>query len=235
MEMEILFSKYSLILRKQSQDCFETVSKTGKSLNNWAELRTLSMKDLFSGEKNSQNEENILLTYILEEISNLKSNISSGSNTLKTSENDVFEEKKNDSYYYAQEKLLEEPEPLEEEESIPDEPTTGYILIREPKKTQNRRQYGVEALEQEAIATVTKNKKQIIKQKIVAIASKNRITAKQIKEIIVDKHRYCSKATYYRYLAELKAQRRLDTITVNDREYVCNVSLEQPNRDKYNL
>ena len=193
------------------------------------------MKDLFIQRNESKKDDNIVLFHILEELKTIKESISSGLSVEETPEMVEIDQKKEESFFYSQEKAVEEVEMPEEPENILEEEPTGYIMIKSPNKPRNRLDYGVKALEEEAIATVTKNKKQIIKQKIIALASKNRITAKQIKEIIVDKYRYCSKATFYRYLTELKKQRRLDTITINEREYVCNVTIESSRNETYGV
>ncbi len=111
--------------------------------------------------------------------------------------------------------------PLEEPILMEEEPE--YIVLKSPKQKQNTH---TASLEQEAIATVTKNKKHIIKQKIIGVISKNKVTTKQLKEIIVDKHRYCSKATYYRYVHELKAENLLESIIVNQKEYLYGIQKE---------
>lgn len=193
------------------------------------------MKDLFSSQNNPKNEDNIILNHILEELQTIKKEISSRSSSIETDESSFSEEKEAENAFFEEEKNIEEHFQEKEAQYLTENESAGYIMIKNPQKNQKRIHYGIKALEEEAIATVTKNKKQIIKQKIIALASKNRITAKHIKEIIVDKHHYCSKATYYRYLAELKAQRRLDTITINEREYLCNVSLESGRNEQYNV
>ena len=109
----------------------------------------------------------------------------------------------------------------------------NYIMLEEepeePRISIVEERY-VDPLEKEIVRSIAKNKKTIIKQKILGIAAKQRITAKHVKELIVDKYRYCSKATFYRYLSELKRQQKIETITVNNKEYVCNVSIDRKNQ-----
>ncbi len=111
--------------------------------------------------------------------------------------------------------------PIQEAIIAREEP--DYIVLESPRQ---KYRDNTAILEQEAIATVAKNKKHIIKQKIIGVASKNRVTAKQLKEIIVDKHSYCSKATFYRYMAELRAEKRLELININNKEYLYGVQKE---------
>lgn len=108
-----------------------------------------------------------------------------------------------------------------------------YIMLEDEEREPRIREEYTDPLEKEIVKSVAKNKKTIIKQKILAIAAKQRTTSKHVKEIIVDKYRYCSKATFYRYLSELKRQQKIETITVNNKEYVCNITVE--NMDRKNL
>lgn len=134
-----------------------------------------------------------------------------------------------------QQKTLEEKiEKQEEKNSIRNVTTTQYepeeeyiVLEEKEEKSPIIREEYTDPLEKEIIKSVAKNKKTIIKQKILAIASKQRTTSKNVKEIIVDKYRYCSKATFYRYLSELKRQQKIETITINNKEYVCNISIDR--------
>lgn len=119
---------------------------------------------------------------------------------------------------------------IELEETIDEIQEEPIITIEEkfqPEINEIHKKY--DHLEMEIIKSVSKNKKTIIKQKILAIASKQRTTTKQVKEVIVDKYRYCSKASFYRYMNELKRSHKIETISVNDKEYVCNISIKNDN------
>jgi len=59
-----------------------------------------------------------------------------------------------------------------------------------------------DTLQEEFQRTLKRNKKNIIKQKIQDLMFQYEIPI--IKEIIVDKNSYCSKATFYRYVDEIK-------------------------------
>ncbi len=163
------------------------------------------MKDLFlrKGIKRPDGKE---LHKLVERVERLK-------NTLLELEHEVLSE----------EIMSEEALDLPIQEAILAEPEPDYIVLESPKQKQTT---NIDILEQEAIATVTKNKKHIIKQKIIGVANKNRVTAKQLKEIIVDKHNYCSKATFYRYLNELRAEKRLELININNKEYLYGIMKE---------
>ena len=64
---------------------------------------------------------------------------------------------------------------------------------------------GPDPLVSEVMSTFKRNKKRIIKNKIIEeIRIHSHLTIPEIKEVIVDQHNYCSKATFYRYIEELK-------------------------------
>ena len=125
-------------------------------------------------------------------------------------------------------------EDVEVEMIAEEEEDLGYIMIPKPRTTASTMyKQSVRTLEEEALSTITKNRKEIIKQKIMGVASKGQMTAKRIKELIVDRHHYCSKATFYRYLQELKDQERMDTINLNGREYLSPTPQKLRNEQNY--
>jgi uncharacterized coiled-coil DUF342 family protein len=70
-------------------------------------------------------------------------------------------------------------------------------------------------LHKEFIKKVNRHSRAIIKQKIIDIAATRKLTTPEIKEIIVDQSGYCSKASFYRYLDELKQRNQLNEIEIN--------------------
>lgn len=68
-------------------------------------------------------------------------------------------------------------------------------------------------LEAEVINKFKRNKKRLIKNKILETIKANILSIPEIKEIIVDQQRYCSKASFYRYIEEL---RQHDFIHINN-------------------
>ena len=189
----------------------------------------LVMRDLFGTQKqsNSRDEKLEVLMNEITELKNKINNLHSEQQKLKqiklepqeTLEETILEEEITNS---DNQHLTQELQNFEEDK---------YILLDEPEESEknNITVSYKDPLEQEIVKNIAKNKKTIIKQKILAIASKQRTTSKQVKEFIVDKYKYCSKATFYRYLSELKRQHKLETISVNDREYVCNISISKRN------
>lgn len=63
-----------------------------------------------------------------------------------------------------------------------------------------------DTLKKEVISKFNRNKKDIIKQRIFDLM--DRFSIAEIKDIIVDQKKYCSKATFYRYVEELKKEQK---------------------------
>lgn len=78
------------------------------------------------------------------------------------------------------------------------------------------------SMERELVAELQKNKREFIKGKIVDVSSANKYSPKEIKKMIVEDQEYCSKATFYRYMHELKKEKRISTMKINRREIVYN-------------
>ena len=108
---------------------------------------------------------------------------------------------------------------LEQEPQTEDKtPEQSYILIKEPESK--------EIVRDELLEEVQRNKKDIVKIKILEESKDGRLTPQELKKIIVDKHRYCSKATFYRYISELKRTKKLASMEVNNKEVLYNSSFE---------
>ena len=75
-------------------------------------------------------------------------------------------------------------------------------------------------LKNELLKKFERNKKEIIKHKIIEIISQNHnINTAELKEEML-KNRYCSKASFYRYLSELQQTGRIDFMEIN-KKTVC--------------
>ena len=59
-------------------------------------------------------------------------------------------------------------------------------------------------LKKEIINKLNRNKKELIKSKILELVDLERHSIPEIKEILVDKEKYCSKATFYRYVDDMR-------------------------------
>jgi hypothetical protein len=72
-------------------------------------------------------------------------------------------------------------------------------------------------LKEDFLRTFERKKKDLIKNKILELAGQN-MTVPEIKDIVVDRENYCSKATFYRYIDRLKD--RLGFIEVNEKKII---------------
>lgn len=75
-------------------------------------------------------------------------------------------------------------------------------------------------LKSELMRHYKKNKKGIIKQRILDFIKEKEYSLPELKEIIVDDKQYCSKASFYRYIDELKNSKWLDTVSVDGNQMV---------------
>jgi hypothetical protein len=76
----------------------------------------------------------------------------------------------------------------------------------ETKGSQSLRQHKPETLdplEQDMLKQLNKNKKQVIQNHILKLLHNGSLSPWDLKEAIVDKSKYCSKSSFYRYLKEL--------------------------------
>ncbi len=65
-----------------------------------------------------------------------------------------------------------------------------------------------------------RHKKEIILQEIMLQISTTNLALKELKKEFVDRRKYCSKATFYRYVQELKKERKIEKIIINNEEFV---------------
>jgi hypothetical protein len=72
------------------------------------------------------------------------------------------------------------------------------------KEIRTVRAKGSTKLEKEVMKKFNRSKKDIIKHKILEVVKTRQVTIPELKEIIVDQEEYCSKASFYRYLEEIK-------------------------------
>lgn len=89
------------------------------------------------------------------------------------------------------------------------------VIAENPEKT------GIISKETEIPNDVDLNvfKKKKIKQKIIELC-RNRISPGVLKNIVVDKYNLCSRATFYRYIRELKKSGYLQAVELNDEAFL---------------
>lgn len=99
------------------------------------------------------------------------------------------------------------------------------ILAKEMFRQNNN---NVNKLDFEFNRKLSRNKKTIIKQKIIDTIGNKKLTLPELKEDIVDFNNYCSKATFYRYFNELKSKNLLNYRQQGDAKYITSANvLEQ--------
>ena len=72
-----------------------------------------------------------------------------------------------------------------------------------------------QGLKSELLRSFKRNKKQIIKQRILSLVKSRQMPVAELKEMIVDDKQYCSKATFYRYIDELKKAGIVNSIFID--------------------
>jgi hypothetical protein len=70
-------------------------------------------------------------------------------------------------------------------------------------------------LKTELMRGLARNQKAIIKQRIVGMVAEARYSIPELKERIVDDKNYCSKASFYRYLEEMRSEGMIDCAEIN--------------------
>ncbi|MBI2545677.1 hypothetical protein HYV81_00690 [Candidatus Woesearchaeota archaeon] len=85
--------------------------------------------------------------------------------------------------------------------------------LRDMKPEQPRKESKLQA---QLMKKIDKNRKNLIKQKIKDIVSVRSMSLPELKEIIVDENGYCSKATFYRYIDEMRDKKILSVIEIDN-------------------
>lgn len=81
---------------------------------------------------------------------------------------------------------------------------------------------------EESITKITKEEKQqlqidkkdIVKDKILKIIQTKNLTGGEVKQKVVDEAKACSKASYYRYIQELKREGKIESVSINNQEFL---------------
>ncbi|OGM01528.1 hypothetical protein A3K72_04200 [Candidatus Woesearchaeota archaeon RBG_13_36_6] len=77
-----------------------------------------------------------------------------------------------------------------------------------------------QGLKSELLRSFKRNKKQIIKQRILSLIKGRQMPVAELKEAIVDDKNYCSKATFYRYIDELKKVGIVNSISIDGNDVI---------------
>ena len=87
------------------------------------------------------------------------------------------------------------------------------------QKVVSVRQNGDSNLESEFLKKFKKNRKNIIKSKILTLIKDNELGKPELKSLVVDQLNYCSKASLYRYLQEMMYEGLISSVNSKEKEY----------------
>ncbi|MBN1502895.1 hypothetical protein JW930_05090 [Candidatus Woesearchaeota archaeon] len=80
------------------------------------------------------------------------------------------------------------------------------------------------------IRKIKRNKRIIIKNRILELADEKKYSLPEMKDVIVDHEKLCSKATFYRYADKLTQENMLSILRIQEKEIVAKIySSSNPN------
>ena len=80
-------------------------------------------------------------------------------------------------------------------------------------------------LKEDMLIKIKRNRKEIIKAKILELVKTERYSIPEIKEIVVDRDNYCSKASFYRYTSDLK--NLIEEIKIGNRQVAVPIKIKE--------
>jgi len=107
-----------------------------------------------------------------------------------------------------------ETEPETEPEPTPEPQPPRQQEPPQPKTAAQRKQ---DRLKEDLMKNYERNRKDIVKQQILTEAAKTNLTRIQLRDIVVDQKKYCSKASFYRYTEELELENLLQQKRKNNK------------------
>ena len=78
-------------------------------------------------------------------------------------------------------------------------------------------------LKEDMLSRIKRNRKGLVKAKIIELVQVERYSIPEIKEIVVDRDNYCSKATFYRYVNELR--NNMEEIKIGNKQIVVPIKI----------
>ncbi|MBN2422786.1 hypothetical protein JXB41_06155 [Candidatus Woesearchaeota archaeon] len=73
------------------------------------------------------------------------------------------------------------------------------------------------------IKKINRNKKILIKNRILDLANKKNLSLSEIKDSIVHEEQLCSKATFYRYVEKLKKRQLIELVEIEDKSIIVRI------------
>jgi len=70
------------------------------------------------------------------------------------------------------------------------------------------------------VRMVNKKRRQLIQSRIISIAATGNQSLSDLKDMIVDSEKLCSKATFYRYIDRMKNRGMIDTMKINEEDII---------------
>lgn len=176
------------------------------------------MRDMFGRDQQTNHK---LLKNILNELKTLNERVRKLENEKKESEKaekKIFSENKMDETTSA---MSFENELVEKEETnkknIYQEQREEELYTNNNYTTPSK---NMDQLQQDTLKNIQKNRKEVIKYNITEFVKHNKITTTELKLHIVDTKRYCSKASFYRYMKELSQEKKIGYVSVNEKHYI---------------
>ncbi|MBW2985077.1 hypothetical protein KY313_00275 [Candidatus Woesearchaeota archaeon] len=78
-------------------------------------------------------------------------------------------------------------------------------------------------LKEDMLTKIKRNRKEIVKAKILELVQTERYSIPEIKDIVVDRDNYCSKATFYRYISDIKNM--IEEIKIGDKQIAVPIKI----------
>ena len=78
-------------------------------------------------------------------------------------------------------------------------------------------------LKEDMLTKIKRNRKEIVKARILELIQTERYSIPEIKDIVVDRDNYCSKATFYRYISDIK--NKIEGIKIGDKQIVVPIKI----------
>ncbi|MFH1399215.1 MAG: hypothetical protein ABIG95_03825 [Candidatus Woesearchaeota archaeon] len=75
-------------------------------------------------------------------------------------------------------------------------------------------------LKGELVRQYRRNRKGLIKQRILGLIKEKEYSLPELKDLVVDEKHYCSKASFYRYIGELRKDGRISVAGVEGNESI---------------
>tara|TARA_Y100000034_G_scaffold39094_2_gene48177 strand:- start:17809 stop:18360 length:552 start_codon:yes stop_codon:yes gene_type:complete len=168
-------------------------------------------------QKSGDGGEIVLLKQVLKKtFSKIKEDITLNSNKLELNSNDINILNKNVELFTKELKNIKSLLNHINSSLKNAQQQTQNMQIQPQQIHQQQFQQPNTGLRTEMIRRLKRNKKVVIKQKILSVISSGQYTLPEIKDVIVDENNYCSKASFYRYFEELKNRQFVEVIDIND-------------------